>query len=105
MLANIPSPEDSPLELFTLALTLAREPALRGTDVAHLKKNLQSTVKQACKVLENPAAVRNVTSEAIHLAYLMKAVTGLEDKVRDLSQGRIDPEVANEVLAILGEAA
>jgi hypothetical protein len=105
MLASTASPEDSPLELFTLALTLARDPASRGKDDAHLTKRLQSTVKQATRVLQNPNTAKLVTAEAIHLAYLMKTVSGFEEKVQILREGPIDPDAANRVLEILGEAA
>ena len=106
MIANTPAPEDSPLEIFTLALTFAKDPKLGGKEVSHLEKRLHSTANQACAVLGGASAkALYATTEAIHLAYLMKSLPGLKEQVEGLRKGPIDPEVAEEVLAILGEAA
>ncbi len=45
------------------------------------------------------------SAEAIHLAYLMKTVSGLKDQVSDLQLESISPTTAAEVLKTLGEGA
>jgi hypothetical protein len=66
---------------------------------------LRSTAKQAIHVLERPGAMSVASAEAIHLAYLMKTVSGLKDQVSDLQLESISPTTAAEVLKTLGEGA
>jgi hypothetical protein len=66
---------------------------------------LRSTAKQAIRVPERPVAMSVASAEAIHLAYLMKTVSGLKDQVSDLQLESVSPTTAAEVLKTLGEGA